>query len=170
MTRKIKESKAMKKRKGDGGIYLVVAEDNREFDVALRHACNRAHINRGRLGIIYIIDSNEFSHWGKVEKMMKNEIRTEAEKFLWTAAKKTNELNGVVPLFYIAEGGRVDEIITIIDEDDDIEALVLAGNADGGTSGKLVSYFSGKGLPRLRVPLVIVPGHLDDDGIDELSS
>ena len=45
-----------KGRRGDGGVYLVVADESNEFNVALRYAARMAGNNRGRLGIAHAID------------------------------------------------------------------------------------------------------------------
>jgi len=40
--------------------------------------------------------------------------------------------------------------------------LILGGHVEGSHPGPLVSYIMGKGLGRLRVPVVLIPGHLKD--------
>ena len=44
----------------------------------------------------------------------------------------------------------------------------LAGVSGSAGPGPMVSYFSGKGLAKLRVPVVIVPSHLDPEKIDSI--
>jgi hypothetical protein len=159
----------LKKRAGDGGIYAVVADETREFDVSLRHAARRAAVNRGHVGIIHVLQLDGFVHWGKVEKKMRDELRVEAEKFLWKAAKTVYDLNGMMPGFYLYEGNRMDRIVDAINEYRIIRALVLGAGEGTVASGSLVSYFSGKGLNRLRVPMIVVPSHLPEEEIDALS-
>lgn len=154
-------------RRGDGGTYLVVADESDEFDVALRYAAQAAHTRRGHVGIIHIIDVDEFQHWGTVETQMKKEMREQGEKFVWAVAKRINDLTGQTPSVYIEEGKRNDVLIDIISRDTMIVKLVLGVNASG--PGPLVSYFTGKGMNRLRVPVVLVPGHLEPQAIDALA-
>lgn len=158
------------RRSNDGGIYLVVYDETEEFSVALRYAARLAASARGRLAILHVSDFGDFQHWNKIEDMMRREQRSEAEKRLLSVAKKVNDLNSHIPAFYMREGNKEDAILEVINEDPDIHMLILGGGTQGGSGpGPLVSHFTGKGLGRLRVPVVIVPGHLEPQKIDEIT-
>ena len=58
-------------RRGDGGVYLVVADETDEFGVALRYAARMARANRGHLGILSILNIEDVQEWEKVEAMTK---------------------------------------------------------------------------------------------------
>jgi hypothetical protein len=148
-------------RKGDGGTYLVVADDSDEFRSALRYACAQAKMHRARLGILRIIEDQDFQHWGAVEDKMKRELREQGEQYLWAVAKSANDQNGIIPSFYFAEGDAGEAVINTIDSDEHIVKLVLGGGI-GNSPGPLVSFCIGKGLARMKVPVVIVPGHIKD--------
>lgn len=165
-----KEIPAQQGRRSDGGVYLVVADESDEFPLALHYAARQAKAHRGHLAILHVIDIQDFQHWNKVEDMMRKELRDKAEKFVWAAAKKVNELNETMPILYIREGEVKDVIVDVINEDISIKTLVLAGGVNNSSSpGSLVGHFSSKGLARLRVPLLIVPGHLDNKKIDDIA-
>ncbi len=149
------------RRKGDGGTYLVVADDTDEFRAALRYACASARVHRARVGILMILDNQDFQHWGAVEEKVKKELREEGEKYLWTVAKTANDFNGTIPSLYFAEGEGGVAVIKTIDEDEHIIKLVV-GNRAGAGPGPLISYCLGKGLEHMRVPLVVVPAHLKE--------
>lgn len=148
-------------RKGDGGTYLVVADDTEEFRSALFYACIRARQNRARVGILHIGALEDFQQWGAVEERMKKELREQSEKYLWTVAKQANEINGTIPSLYIAQGEPSDALLETIAGDDHIVTLILGGKS-GSSPGPLVSYCIGKGLERLQVPVVVVPSHLKE--------
>jgi nucleotide-binding universal stress UspA family protein len=148
-------------RKGDGGTYLVVADDSDEFRAALRYACDLAKTHRAKLGILRIIEDQEFQHWGAVEEKMKKELRQQGEQYLWTVAKSANDHNGIIPSLYFAEGDPGEAVIKTIDNDDFIVQLILGGGA-GHAPGPLVSFCIGKGLPRMKVPVVVVPGNMKE--------
>jgi nucleotide-binding universal stress UspA family protein len=156
-------------RRGDGGIYLVVADESEEFPVALRYASRLAQNHRGRVAILYVTDIEEFQHWSGVETKMRKELREQSEMYIWNVAKKVNDLNGLVPVLYLREGDRKDALVDVINEDTDIKMLVLAAGTSPSGPGPLVSYFAGKGLSRLRVPVVIVPGHIELKKIDAIA-
>ncbi len=155
-------------RRGDGGLYLALASESEEGLLALRYAARMAEMNRGHLLILHMIHVDDFQHWSNVEEMMRKELREEAEKFLWNMAKRVNDINGQIPALCIAEGKSSDVLIDLINEETAIKMLILGGGVSAGGPGPLVSYFTGKGLSRLRVPVVVVPGHLDAQKIDAI--
>lgn len=156
-------------RRGDGGTYLIIADGSDEFDVAVHYAARTAIARRAAVAIAHITDLDDFVHWGKVEAMMRHDLRLQAEKDIWQIAKAMNEDHDIYPSLYIREGAVVDKIIDIIDEDKSIRALILAGSANANNQGPLVTYFSGKGMGKLRIPVVIVPGHLDKEAINAIT-
>jgi nucleotide-binding universal stress UspA family protein len=163
------EENPLRGRRGDGGVYLVVADESDEFNLALRYAARRAIAGRAHVGILHVIDVDDFQHWSNVEDMMRKELREEAEKFVWTVAKKINDLENLWPVIYIKEGGRIDAVIDVINEDINIRSLILGGGTQATGPGKLVTHFTGKGLSRLRVPVMVVPGHIEPQKIDALA-
>lgn len=165
-----KETKFTGTRRGDGGTYLVIADETDEFETAVYYACSLAKTRRGHVAVAHITDLDEFMHWGKVETIMRHELRADAEQKIWKIAKKINEEHGLYPSLYIREGKVLDGIVDIINEEKLIRSLVLAGAQSGGNPGPLISYFSNKGISRLRVPVVIVPGHLDREGMDAVTN
>ena len=149
-----------KARRGDGGTYLVVADDSDEFRNALHYACRVAKNHRAKLGILRILEDQDFQQWGAIEDKIKREMREAGEKYLWSVAKTANE-DGIIPSLYFAEGEPGDAVLKTIDSDDHIVQLILGASADHNP-GPLVSFFSGKGLSSLKVPVVIIPGHVKE--------
>ena len=156
-------------RRGDGGVYLVVADETDEFGVALRYAARMAKAHRGHLGVLSILNIDDVQQWEKVEAMMRKEMRESAEKFIWSVARKVNDLNGMIPALYVQEGPPDEVLINLMNEDSSIRMLILGGGTGSGGPGPLVSYFTGKGLGRLRIPVMVVPGHLDPQKIDAIT-
>ncbi len=155
-----------KGRRGDGGTYLVVADDTPEFAAALRYAAQTAQARRAHLGILHVVEMEELQQWGGVEARMKAELRQQAEQYIWSAAKTVNELTGERPSLYIAEGARNDTLVRVVGEDENIVALVLGAS---GANDPLVTHFTGKGIAAIGVPVLVVPGHLSAEMIDALT-
>ncbi|NCT41135.1 MAG: universal stress protein [Alphaproteobacteria bacterium] len=143
-----------------GGTYLVVADRTEEFPVALKYAASMAHANKCRIGIFYVMENQGFTHWGNIEKRMRDEQREEAEQIINEACTKLSDLSDMMPTIYLVDGGRMDALVEVIENDPGIAMLILAGGTQGSGPGPLVSHFTGKGLSRLRVPVMIVPDHL----------
>lgn len=156
-------------RRGDGGTYLIIADGSDEFSIAAYYTARLVLARRAGLAIAHITDLEDFVHWGKVEAIMRHDLRVQAEKDLWNIAKDINEDHGLFPSLYIKEGQMTDKIIEIIEEDKSIRGLILAACSNGNNQGPLVSYFSGKGMSRLRTPVIIIPGHLDKEAINAIT-
>ena len=149
-------------------VYLVIADETEEFQLALRYVALLAADNKAKIAILYVVEKQDFQHWGEIQKRMQWELRLQAEKLLWAAAQKVYETSGHVSSLYLEEGGRLQVIIDVINRDLNLKKLVLGGATYGGNPGPLTTYFTGKGLAQLRVPLTIVPGNLTLDDIDQL--
>ncbi|MGH1398828.1 MAG: universal stress protein [Alphaproteobacteria bacterium] len=143
------------------GTYLVVADGSEEFDLALKYAGQMAVANHCHVGILYVIENSEFQQWGNVEARMRREQYAEAEERLNYASFQLSESGYGTPSFYVEEGGRMAALSRVIENDPNIRILVLGASTHSGGAGPLVSHFTGKGLPSLRVPIMIVPEHLE---------
>ena len=142
----------------DGGVYLLIADDSPEFESALRRVAYLAKQNNGHAAILYVIEDESYMHWNFIEKRIQSDKREKAEKFLWEIASRLYESSGLYTGFYIIEGKTRQEIMDVLNTDKTIRALVLG--ASSTNSNPLVSYFTGKGLSELRLPLVIVPDNM----------
>lgn len=149
------------------GVFLLVADKSVEFSKALRYAARLAEYSDSRIALAYIIEDQEFQHWGNIQQRMQEELRKEAEQYLFDVATTVNALTGHQPAFYIEYGTKAEALVSLINNDTTIKMLILGGDTHG-TPGPLVAYFSGKGLGQLRVPLTIVPGHLEMSEIDDI--
>jgi len=150
-------------------VFLVVVDDTAEMRVALRFACRRARHTDGRVALLYVIEPSEYRHFMGVGDLMREEARTEAEILMHKLASQVQEMSGAVPIVFLREGNRRDELLKLIGEEPSISILVLGANTEASGPGPLVSALTGKFLNRLRVPLTIVPGNLNDSGVDAIS-
>lgn len=150
-------------------IFLVVVDESPELKVALRYACLRARKSGGKVALLYVIEPGEMQHWGAVESLMREEQRNEAEQKLQKLAREVNQLTGTLPALYVREGNRRDEVQALIDEEPSISILVLAAGTDPEGPGPLITYYTGRGLTRLRIPLTIVPGGLKIEDLDPIT-
>ncbi len=150
-------------------VFLVVVDETEEMNVALRFACRRARHTGGRVALLYVIEPAEFQHWMAVEDLMREEARSEGEQLLQKLAAKVNELVGSIPILYVREGKVRDELFKLLDEEPRVSILVLGANPGSRGPGPLVSALTGKMIGKLRIPVTVVPGNLDDEEIDLIS-
>ncbi|MCZ6605954.1 MAG: universal stress protein [Alphaproteobacteria bacterium] len=153
----------------DTRIFLVVADNTPEMGKALRFAAGRAQRVGGTVGILRVVEPTDFQHWSAVGDLMRDEARAEAEKILQECAAQVQEIGGQMPILYIREGTRKDEVLALIEEEPDIRILVLSAAPGGKGPGPLISFLTKKVVGKMRVPVMLVPGGLTDEQIDALA-
>lgn len=147
-------------------VFLVVVDDTAEMEVALRYACRRAANTAGRVALLYVVEPADFQHWMSVGNLMREEARSEGEQLLQSLAGQVNDLTGTLPVLYVREGERRDELLNLIEEEPSISILVLGANVEKRGPGPLIEALTGKFIGKIRVPITIVPGNLSTEQID----
>jgi nucleotide-binding universal stress UspA family protein len=150
-------------------VFLVVVDDSEELQVAVHYAARRAAHTGGRVALLYVIEPSELQHWVAIEDLAREERREEAEQLLQRLCEEILPIAGTMPIVYIREGSRRDELLALIDEEPRISILVLAAAIGAEGPGPLVSYLTGKPAARLRIPITIVPGGLTIEQLDAVS-
>ena len=146
-------------------IFLVVVDETEEMRVALRYAALRARRTGGKVALLYVIEPSDLQQWMAVESLMREEAREEAEALLQRLAGDVAELCGSLPIVYIREGRRRDELLALLEEEPSVSILVLAAGTGAEGPGPLVTHLVGKMSGKMRVPITVVPGSLSDEQI-----
>jgi hypothetical protein len=100
---------------------------------------------------------------------MREEQREQAEALLQRLSAEVAEMAGSMPVIFIREGRRRDELLALIEEEPSISILVLAASTGAEGPGPLITALTGKALTKLRVPITIVPGSLTEQQLDALT-
>jgi nucleotide-binding universal stress UspA family protein len=150
-------------------VFLVVVDESEELQTALHYAARRAAHTGGRLALLYVIEPSELQHWISIEKLAREEQREEAEQLLQRLCEEIAPNAGTMPIVFIREGHRRDELLALIAEEPSISILVLAAGTGPEGPGPLISYLTGKPAARLRIPITIVPGGLTAEQLDAVS-
>jgi nucleotide-binding universal stress UspA family protein len=150
-------------------VFLVVVDNTPELKLALHYACRRAWKTGGRVALLYVVESGAPSEWIGVGELMKEESRQEGERTLQRMATEVDKLSGSMPILYVREGARADEVVKLIAEEPGISILVLGAAIGAKGPGPLVSMLTGKFVGRLRVPVTIVPGNLTIEDIEKIA-
>jgi len=149
-------------------VFLVVVDDSAEREVALKYACLRARNGGGRVALLRVVEPVELVEWAGVGAMMAEERRDDAEKLLSGLGAQVQEITGGLPILLIREGDPRDELLALLEEDPRISILILASAPSGGP-GPLISALTGRYAARVRVPVTIVPGGLDDKELERVT-
>jgi nucleotide-binding universal stress UspA family protein len=155
--------------KSSGRVFLVVVDNSPELGVALRYACVRAKKTAGRVALLYVMEPADFQQWAGVNELMREEARQEAEQTLQKMAADVQKMSAAMPVLYVREGERRDELLKLIDEEPTISILVLGAATGPRGPGPLVSALTSKFVGKLRVPITIVPGNLSLEDVDNMA-
>jgi nucleotide-binding universal stress UspA family protein len=148
---------------------LVVVDDTPECDRAVYYASRRAARTGAGVIMLRVIETHDRNQqWLGVADIMRAEAHEAANTALDKCVARANGVAGITPERAIREGQIVQEILSLIEEDEDISALVLAAGTEKEGPGPLVSNI-GKSAGSFPIPVAIVPGHLSDEEIDALA-
>jgi len=150
-------------------VFLVIADRTPEMKKALRFAAGRAQRLGGIVGIVRVIEPSDFQHWAAVGSLMRDEAREDAEMFLQECAADIQDVCDRLPVLYIREGNPREEIMKLVEEEDDIRILILGASASAKGPGPLITYLTKKVVGKMRIPVMLVPGGLDDAELDKLA-
>jgi nucleotide-binding universal stress UspA family protein len=149
--------------------YLIVIDDSPEARVALRFAARRAAKTNGAIEVLAIVEPQEFVQWGGVQAAMEEEQQLRIEASVTAAL---GELPGGSPLprqsILVRAGEPASVVREVVADRPEIAALVL-GAAPSGDPGPLVAAFTGQDAGKLPCPVMIIPGGLSDERLEQLS-
>ncbi len=148
--------------------YLVVVNDSPETRVALRFAARRAAKTDGSVEVLAIVQPQDFVQWGGVQAAIEEEQRLRIEASVTANVGEIMDAAGIKPEIVIRQGEPVDVVRAYVGTRSDIAALVL-GAAPSGNPGPVVADFTGNDAGKLPCPVMIIPGSLSDEQLEQLS-
>jgi nucleotide-binding universal stress UspA family protein len=149
--------------------FLVVIDDTEECDRAVYFAARRAARTGASVIMLRVIETKDRNQqWLGVADIMRAEAHEEANATLDRYAARAGSVGNIMVERAIREGDTAEEILNLIEEDEDIAALVLAAGTGKEGPGPLVSSL-GKSAGSYPIPVAIVPGQLTDEELDALS-
>ena len=148
--------------------YLVVIDDSPEARVALRFAARRAAKTGGRVEVLGIVEAQDFVQWGGVQNAIEEEQRLRIEGVVSASVGEILDESGIEAKIIVQQGEPVKAVREYIGERQEVAALVL-GAAPSGDPGPLVANFCGNDAGRLPCPVMLIPGSLSDERLEQLS-
>jgi nucleotide-binding universal stress UspA family protein len=148
--------------------YLVVVDDSAESRVALRFAARRAAKTGGRIEVLGIVEPQDFVQFGGVQAAIEEEQRLRIEGVVSSAIGEILDESGVETNIFVRQGEIVRTVRDFIGSRQEVDALVL-GAAAAGNPGPLVSNLCGHDAGKLPCPVMIIPGSITDERMEDLS-
>lgn len=149
--------------------FLAVIDGTQECFAALTFGAHRVAHTGGKLVLLFVVEPAQFQHWLGVENIMRAEALEKAQDTLNAFVQRVDEMVNIQVETIIREGRRLEEIVKLIEEDEDIAILVLAAAKEKDNPGPLISTIVGHGARDVSIPVVIVPGHLSYEEIIALT-
>ena len=148
--------------------YLVVVDDSEEARAALRFAARRAAKTNGRVEVLGIVEPQDFVQFGGVQATIEQEQRLRIEGVVSASIGEILDESGLEANIILQQGELVRTVRDFLADRDDVAALVL-GAAPSGSPGPLVVHFAGNDAGKLPCPVMIIPGSLSDERLEQLS-
>jgi hypothetical protein len=149
-------------------VYLVVIDESEETHNALRFAARRAADTEGAVHLLALVQKQAFNAFGGVQATIEEEARDRAEVIANSAAGELMSESGLMPQIAVRMGDAKTVIDEYLAEHPEVAALVL-GAAPSGSPGPLVAHFTGSDAGKLPCPVMIIPGSLSDERLEQLS-
>ena len=147
-------------------VFLAVFDGTEECKSAVRYASRRAKLNNASLLIVATVDTAEFSYWLSVNNTMIDNVEKESKDMLNDLSREIQSYSDVQCDYIIEHGSKLDVVKRLIENDKSISLMILASNIKDKNPGILVETISGAGYA---IPVVVLPGNLNDDSIDKLA-
>lgn len=148
--------------------YLVCIDGRDECWAALRLACMKARVRGGKVDMLHVIPPADFQSLGGVAERMREERLAEGNTLLEKMANDVATAYGIAPQKILREGTPGEEIIKASLSDPNIITVVIGIAADHSGRGKLASWLAGQLGGKLLTPLLMVPGNLTDEQLQQL--
>ena len=146
----------------------MVVDDSAEARVALRFAARRAAKTNGRIEVLGMVEPQDFVQFGGVQAAFEQEQRLRIEGVVSAAIGEILDESGVEANIIIQSGEAVKAVRDYVAGRDEVAALVL-GAAPSGSPGPLVADLAGTDAGKLPCPVMIIPGSLSDERLEQLS-
>ncbi|CAB4324870.1 MULTISPECIES: universal stress protein [unclassified Brucella] len=160
-------SRRLSREAGHRRKFLAVIDETPECGRAVAYAARRARNTNGSLVMLFVIDNSEFQQILGVGEIMRAEAEERARTALEKFAANVRAEQGIDPELIIREGRTAEELLSLVEEDQDIAILVLAAGASKEGPGPLVQSLAGRA--QFPIPVTVVPAGLSDDDIDALT-
>lgn len=148
--------------------FLVCVDQHEESVAALKFACLKA-ISRGAIiDIVHVLPPADFQTLGMIADRMSEEQRAEGETLLKKLRDEAQRLYGITPGLILREGSTGDELIRVVEEMQDVSLLIVGTAHHMKGRGKLAAWLAQQLGQKLYIPLLMVPGNLNDEQIKVL--
>jgi nucleotide-binding universal stress UspA family protein len=151
------------------GTLLVCIGGREESETALRFACLRAIKLGMSISMVHILEPADFQGLMSVTDVIRKEKEEEARDLLNDMADIARQITGQMPIIILREGRLEDQIIRAIHDQRDVSMVVFGLRQDSQRGPKIASKLTAQLGDTLMVPLVLIPGNLNEEQLEVLA-
>jgi|GEM_PF-859365 len=149
---------------------LVLVNNHLSTRAAVSWAAHWAMRTGDEIVLLHVIEPDALLNIGMIQDVVRAEAWQAAERLLGTFSGLAERLTGHPPVHLIREGPLKETVRAVVKEQEEhLSMLVLAASHREKGPAPLIGYLASRMGSRVRVPLVLVPGSLTLEQIDEIS-
>lgn len=149
--------------------FVVCVDESDVSKMALRFACIKAKKRGFRVEILHVIPPADLQALNMVADKMYEEQLEAAEKMTKGLANEMTNSLGVTPDICIRNGNVGEEILEELRADQEANMLVFGVSPNRSSSAKLISWVASQMGEELMIPVMLVPGNMTDQQMQEVS-
>lgn len=147
---------------------LVCVNDTDHSRVAVKFACSQARKKGCEVTLLNVIEPADYQGLAAVVGKMEEDKRNQAEAVINDMAELAKTYADIMPILLIREGDIGKQIIKAVNKDHSIGMVILGSSPETPGRGSWLSSLASKLGKELLIPLVIIPGNLTEQQIEEL--
>ena len=119
--------------------------------------------------VLAIVEPQDFVQWGGVQAAMEEEQKLRIEGVVSGAVGEIMDESGLKPSIVIRSGEPAKVVREYVGERAGSDGAGARRGTEPVSPGPLVAHFTGTDAGKLPCPVMIIPGSLDDDRLEQLS-
>lgn len=148
---------------------LVLVNNHFSTRAAVNWAAHWAVRTGDDVALLHVIEPEGMLNIGMIRSVVQAEERAQAEKLLDTFAPLSEKLTGRVPERIVREGPLKETVRAVVKEmEEQLSMVVLAASHREKGPAPIIGYLASRMGTRVQVPLVLVPGSLSPEQIDDI--
>lgn len=152
-----------------GRHVLVLVDSSLSTRAAIAWAAHWCQRTGDDIILFHVIEPDQAMGFGLMQGMMRAEQLQTAERMLDTFSGYAEKLLGRSPRRLLKEGPLKETVRTVLKEEPNLSIMVMAANHRESGPAPLIGYLTSRMGSRVHVPLVLVPGTLSAEEIDQMT-
>lgn len=152
-----------------GRKALVLVNGDFATRAAIAWASSWSKRTGDNIVLLHVIEPDHAMGFGVMQDLMRAEQWQAAERMLVTFSGYAEKLTGQVPAHIVREGALRETVREVLKTEANLSILVIAASHRESGPAPLIGYLASRMGTRVQVPMVLVPGSMTSDEIDQMT-